>query len=341
MQVQADQRPKQNHKDVIVPAHPQELYLLVKELGPMLNQENIQSPIMKCQRNYSSSSSWKSTPRRRWSDWIQENQRQSSETFLVLSSLVWRQVEEKHGKRRRKQEKIPVLYWFIRNNLVPLSSSRSFRTQSCWLFIIIIPNGFFQYIYHVGCAINLHSIINSGMIPRGQNLRNRQTVFFLPVDPMDKEHKDLETIDLKAPRHAQYMHTTWKKHQNTVYWVDIKLAQKKGLKFNQTRSSAINSLRHTPRLLYSESCSDANWRGHFRKKYMRHLVLLQRFPWHMTGWKNWVQKLLDNQREKLFNNPEVPNQANQIQTQIMVERRDPLFAHRERLRHVSLVKVRT
>ena len=35
------------------------------------------------------------------------------------------------------------------------------------------------------------------------------------------------------------MHTAWKKHQNTVYWVDIKLAQKKGLKFYQTRSNAI------------------------------------------------------------------------------------------------------
>ena len=31
----------------------------------------------------------------------------------------------------------------------------------------------------------------------------------------------------------------WKKHQNTVYWVDINLALKKGLKFYQTRSKAI------------------------------------------------------------------------------------------------------
>ena len=29
------------------------------------------------------------------------------------------------------------------------------------------------------------------------------------------------------------------KHQNTVYWVDINLALKKGLKFYQTRSNAI------------------------------------------------------------------------------------------------------
>ena len=52
---------------------------------------------------------------------------------------------------------------------------------------VIILDGFFKYIYHVGCAINLHSIINSGLIPGGQYLSIRQTVFFLPVDPMDKK----------------------------------------------------------------------------------------------------------------------------------------------------------
>ena len=54
---------------------------------------------------------------------------------------------------------------------------------------VLIPNDFFEYIYHIGCAINLHSIMNSGLIPGGQNLSKRQTVFFLPVDPMNKEHK--------------------------------------------------------------------------------------------------------------------------------------------------------
>ena len=93
---------------------------------------------------------------------------------------------------------------------------------------VVVPSDFFQNIYHVGCAISLHSIINSGLIPGGQILSNRQTVFFLLVHPMDKNHKDPDTIDLNAPRHAQYM-----------YWVDINLALKKGLKFNQTRSNAI------------------------------------------------------------------------------------------------------
>ena len=70
-------------------------------------------------------------------------------------------------------------------------------------------------------------------------IQDADTVFFLPVDPMNTEHKDPDTIDLGAPRLAQYMHKAWKKHQNTVYWVDINLAQKKGLKFYQTRSNAI------------------------------------------------------------------------------------------------------
>ena len=81
---------------------------------------------------------------------------------------------------------------------------------------VIIPDGFFQYIYHVGCAINLHPTTKSGLILGGQHLSKRQTVFFLPVGPMDKNHKDPDTIDLEAPRLAQYMHKAWKKHQNTV-----------------------------------------------------------------------------------------------------------------------------
>ena len=35
---------------------------------------------------------------------------------------------------------------------------------------VLIPDNFFEYIYHIGCAINLHSITNSGLILGGQNL---------------------------------------------------------------------------------------------------------------------------------------------------------------------------
>ena len=84
----------------------------------------------------------------------------------------------------------------------------------------------------------------------------------------------------------------------------------------------------------------------YTKKCMRHLDLLRRFPWNMIGWRNWVQKLLDDQKEKWLDKQQVPNQPNQSQIQITIERGDPLCAQKTRpvLRksiHVSLVKART
>ena len=104
---------------------------------------------------------------------------------------------------------------------------------------VIIPSYFFQHIYHVGCAFNLHSIINSELTLGGQNSSKIHTIFFLPLDPMDKSHKDPKVIDFNKPRRAQYLHSTWKKHQDPVYWVNINLAIDKGLTFYQTRSNAI------------------------------------------------------------------------------------------------------
>ena len=104
---------------------------------------------------------------------------------------------------------------------------------------VVIPSNFFQHVHHIACAFNLHSIINSGLIPGGQSSSKRETVFFLPVDPMDKSHKDPKVIDLNVPRHAQYLHNAWKRHQDAVYSVDINLAIEKGLTFYQTRSNAI------------------------------------------------------------------------------------------------------
>ena len=72
---------------------------------------------------------------------------------------------------------------------------------------LIIHSGFFKQTYHIGCAFNLHSIINNGLIPGGQNSSKRQTVFFLPMDPKDKGHQDPGKIDFNKPRRAQYLHS--------------------------------------------------------------------------------------------------------------------------------------
>ena len=59
---------------------------------------------------------------------------------------------------------------------------------------VVIQSGFFQHIYHIGCAFNLHSIINNGLILGGQNSSKRQTVFFLPIDPRTKSTKILKRL---------------------------------------------------------------------------------------------------------------------------------------------------
>ena len=67
---------------------------------------------------------------------------------------------------------------------------------------VVIGTGIYHYIYHIGCAFNLHSIINNGLILGGQGISKRQTVFFLPIDPRDKNHKDPEHIDFSVLRLA-------------------------------------------------------------------------------------------------------------------------------------------
>ena len=70
-------------------------------------------------------------------------------------------------------------------------------------------------------------------------MSGRQTVFFLPIDPRDTDHKDPEHIDFSVPRRARYVHSAWKRHQDAVFWVDIDFAIREGLTFYQTRSNAI------------------------------------------------------------------------------------------------------
>ena len=68
-----------------------------------------------------------------WNDWILETERWSSEQIWALSTLVWWNVEEQNGRRRRQQENISILYWFVRTRN-SLSPSSSIRLQSYWSY---------------------------------------------------------------------------------------------------------------------------------------------------------------------------------------------------------------
>ena len=83
---------------------------------------------------------------------------------------------------------------------------------------------FFEYIYHVGCAVSLHSITDSWLIAGGQNSsKEGQTA----VNPMDKDHNDPRVFDLTKPRFASYKQKKWTRHQDTVLLVDFQLVSNK------------------------------------------------------------------------------------------------------------------
>ena len=120
---------------------------------------------------------------------------------------------------------------------------------------VLLPDAFAEYIYHIGNADELRSIIQSGLIPGGRSLKkDRQSEFFTAVSPMD-DTQELEEFqhDLVKPRIAVYKNT-WRAHQNTVSWCNLKLAQREGLQFYQIRSHAImlfNTLRFVLRKWYT------------------------------------------------------------------------------------------
>ena len=239
----ADQRLKQNHKEENLPVLHHEQFILGRELGPMLNQGTIRSPIMAYRR--------KLIHLLRHSQQVYREEDGAIEIWRIKDDFQehflycyrwsydkWKRTMARGGGNKKRYQWCTdssgaILYFgalqgHSRRNLIDPTLQDN----------VVVPSNFFQYIYHVVCAITLHSIINSELTLARQNLSNRQTVF-LPVDPVYKNHKDPVAIDLNAPRHAQHMHKAWKKHQNAVYRVDINLVLKKGLKFYQTRSNAV------------------------------------------------------------------------------------------------------
>ena len=94
-------------------------------------------------------------------------------------------------------------------------------------------------------------------------MSNRQIVFFLLVDLMDKEHEDLDTIDLGAL--AQYMHKAWKKLQKHVVLGRHQTCSKETIEVLSYAIERHHSSLYTPNILYPENCSDGNRRNHLRK----------------------------------------------------------------------------
>ena len=123
---------------------------------------------------------------------------------------------------------------------------------------VLIPNYFFEYIYHIGCLINPHSITNSRLIAGGQNpSRERQTVFCTTVNPMKKYHRDPQDLGLTKPRLASCKQK-WERHQDTNLH--------KGKDWNSVKQdvSQSSSTIHSQQDVFDNSY-DKIWRHHIPK----------------------------------------------------------------------------
>ena len=103
---------------------------------------------------------------------------------------------------------------------------------------VVIGSGIFHYIYHIGCAFNLHSVINNGLIPGGQDLSRRQ----YSSCPLIQETKIMKILNILTSLYHVERDTC------TVHGRSIKtrysglisiLRSEKDLTFYQTRSNAI------------------------------------------------------------------------------------------------------
>ena len=138
-------------------------------------RSSIQSGVPSGTKTEHSSSAWTITPRRTWGDWILEIKRLSSVRMWALSVLVWVNVEEQDGRRRRQQEK-------DFNNVLTLSllpsSSKSFRTQSHWSFTTgqCVNSGQFLGVHQSYWMCNQFTLHHNFRIDSGRTkLKQRKT----------------------------------------------------------------------------------------------------------------------------------------------------------------------
>ena len=175
----------QNHKEENLLALHQEQFLLGRELGLIMNQGNILSPIMKYRRKeciffviHNMCIEKKMEP---------FNSGELKKIFRNISCIpligliasgkhAWQEEEETRKDSQYCTDSSGTIVYF---RALQQHSGRNLVDPSLQDNVVIQSN-FFQYIFHVGSAFNLHSIISSGLIPGGQSLKtDRQYSFCL------------------------------------------------------------------------------------------------------------------------------------------------------------------
>ena len=242
---QADQRLKQNHEDLLLLAHLQELYLSVTDFGLILSQELVRISLYQCERRM--------TTLLRHGFLLREengaiefwrlNDDLRNEFENSKSDEMWKSKMAGGGGIKKRFQycmdssgheilylrapqghsgpAIPLIlnwrtmYWFptISSSTLIISDVQSVHTPSQ----------------------------NSALIAGGQNFKQGKTDGILYSRESHAYGSQGTRESLIWPNHVLdgTSRKTWKRNQDTVYWIDIQLTQRKGLNFYQTRCNTV------------------------------------------------------------------------------------------------------
>ena len=126
---------------------------------------------------------------------------------------------------------------------------------------VLLPEHFTEYIHHIRNAIELYSMIRSGLIPGGKSLkRDRQSVFFTALNPMEHDQGIEETrCNLDEPRIVPHKNT-WRSHQKHSVLVQFETRSRDRIVILSNKITCNRSPPYISCDLYGESSMHEVWR---------------------------------------------------------------------------------
>ena len=127
---------------------------------------------------------------------------------LKIGHLFWQKEEE-----RRQNSSNQFLYLrAIQRHSGGIAIDPGFQDN------VLLPEGFTEYIYHVGNVSEMHSIIRNGLIPGGQESQMRKTICVIHLlNAMEDDNCMEETPwDLTKPKIVSHKNT-WKPQKYCIF----------------------------------------------------------------------------------------------------------------------------
>ena len=105
---------------------------------------------------------------------------------------------------------------------------------------VLLPDDFAEYMYHI-VYVSENTFNNEKWIdPRRKRSQEGQAIRVLHCsEPDGRRSKNGRRSTRFGQTTGRTVQTSWRSLHNTLYWCSVKLAQRKGLHFCQTRSHAI------------------------------------------------------------------------------------------------------